>query len=549
MATAPSPGSRAARRALAVTVATTFAAAGLLSAPPAGAAPAPRADPLLWGPCEAEGTDGLECASLQVPRDHADPQGPSITVGVYRLDLPDDQPRPAKVLFVNPGGPGGETGSTVRSAAELWPAEVLAAYDVIGVDPRGLGASTHVSCLPTPEEEPAPLPLPDLRPFPADRLQARLSEAAAYTAACFERSPELVPFISSDQTARDMDAVREHLGVERASLLGYSYGTVLFAHYARLFPDHVDKLVLDSAIYGRDYGWEVYEDRAPAFEARLGVFAGWAAENSELFALGDSPAQVLATFDRLVAALQDPATAGALGVGPGDLQLLGTQAAFSSLNFPLLALVMSLVDQLLALEAPVEQSPAAAATLAQLHRLAALVPDDSSQATTAAVLCNDGNYPEATRTYERAARKAQRHYPRIGAVQVAPLPCATWPLEPTRPLPVSRTKLDVRPLVVQALGDAATPYATGVDLARRTGAGLLTVTGGDHTHFGNGYEPCVDAVVTDYLVAGALPAAGAVCEGAPLPDFGFGGLDPQDQLQALSAQAVSRAARAPRLER
>lgn len=536
------------RCALSLTAATAVATTGVLVAAPATAAPAP-ASTLDWGPCESETSEGLECATVVVPRDHADPAGPTIEVGVYRLDLPDEQPRPAKVLFVNPGGPGGESGSLVQIAAQTYPADVLATHDVIGVDPRGLGISTHVSCFELPPEGEAPLPSPDRRPFPKQQFDALVAHGAELTAGCFERSPELVPFISTTQTAQDFDVVRAALGVERASFVGYSYGTVLFAHYARLFPQQVDKLVLDSAAYNRDWGWELYEDRAPAFEARLDLFAQWAADNAEIFALGDTQEEVLATYDRIIEELQDPEKAATFGIGPGDVQLLATQAAFTSQNFPLLGLVLSLADLLLEGDLPLEVGTA---HLAELKLAAEVVPDDSSTATTFSVLCNDGPFPAELRTYERAARKAERHYPRIGSLQVAPFPCATWPLEPQRPLPVSSNKLEVPPLVVQALGDPATPYASGQDVARRTDGALLTVTGGDHGHFGLNFEPCVDAAVSAYLVDGVLPADGAVCEGAPLPSLELEAAaseQPVERMGALTSEVVARAGRTLHLTR
>ena len=166
------------------------------------------------------------------------------------------------------------------------------------------------------------------------------------------------------------------------------------------------------------------------------------------------------------------------------------------------------------------------------------------------VLCNDGPFPERDATYLRAARKAERHYPRLGALQVVPSPCASWPLRPHRPLPVSRGKLTTPPLVVQATGDPATPYEQGETLARRIGASLLSVDSGDHTHFGLPGEECTTATVTRYLLEGRLPARGTVCAGAPLPSFALNlfatpgsALTLQDRATALTAEVVARAQR------
>lgn len=502
------------------------AGVGLPAASAQGAVAPSSGSTLSWAACPAtllpKGAPPLQCSSVQVPVDHTRPASGSIALALYRAALPAGQARPAKVLFVNAGGPGGEASLLTSIASTTYPAAVRARYDVIGVDPRGMGRSAPVSCLdPTQITSIAPTP----NQIVLNQLQRRdlALSAAGYVSACARTSGPLLPYLNTDQTARDFDDVRASLGVPTAAFVGYSYGTLLFSRYASLFPTHVERLVLDSAVDPTTWGLEFFKQRAITFEARLGDFAAWAAGYDPELHLGATPAAVLTSFDTIVADLTSaPLVAEEAALGAGDVQNLVSGAMYSSSTWPDTGSLLSQVQSVLNGDVPATSGASAAVGSAQAMRTALPTPaPDNQSAALFGVLCNEGSFPTGTRPVFTRLDRLRERAPRIGAIELlTALPCSTWPAAARTDAGPTRGIKDVpgpTPLVVQAVKDPVTPYPQGLAMTQLVGAGLLTVTGGDHTHFGLGAEPCTDAVVGRYLLTGAQPARGTVCAGAPLP--------------------------------
>ena len=550
-------GPRAGAALAATTAVAAVLAAGVVAVavPAAPASGAVRPMPLRWAQCPAgqvpEELPPLECSSMVVPVDHANPRAGTIVLALYRTQLPAGTARPAKILFVNSGGPGGEASLLTSLAGATYPAAVRRAYDVIGVDPRGVGRSVPVSCTELDPEA-------DLEGEPADEVVGEDDEAAApqlvggtpnlllrtqqqrrqaaqaaraLVEGCLRRSGPLLPYLTTDRTARDFDLVRARLGQPTAAFVGYSYGTLLFSRYATLFPNRVERLVLDSAVDPGTWGLQFFQERALPFERRLGDFAAWAAGHDEQLRLGGSAQQVLATYDRIIADLDvEPLVLEEdLAIGAGDVQNLVTLAMYGSAAWPEAGLALSDLTTLLdggtpaAPGARASRSVRLAAAVAAARSTSALPqpgPDNQASALYS-VLCNEGDFPQGTRPVLTRADRLLEQAPRIGPVQVnGALPCTLWPAAATsEPGPTQgiRNVPGVTPLVVQAQRDPVTTYRMGVALTRLTGSRLLTVTGGDHTHFGIAGERCTDEAVGRYLTSGALPRPGTVCAGAPAP--------------------------------
>ncbi len=514
-----------------VGVALVAAGVGLPAASAQGATPSAAAaatSTLTWDRCPAEvpadeRLPRLQCSSVQVPLDHAHPTGGTITLALYRSVLPAGRARPTRVLFVNAGGPGGESSALTSIASVSYPAAVRARYDVIGVDPRGVGRSAPVSCLDRTQVTP-------IQPTPnqivTNQLQRRdiALGVSAFVNSCFRTSGALLPHLNTDQTARDFDVVRARLGAPTAAFVGYSYGTLLFSRYASLFPSRVERLVLDSAVDPRTWGLDFFKARALPFEARLGDFAAWAATHDAELKLGATPAAVLASYDRIVADLTAaPLVAEEGALGAGDVQNLVTSAMYSSSTWAEAGMLLSRVKAVLSGDLPAAAGARTAVASAAALRSALPTPAlDNQSAALYGVLCNEGRFPTGSRPVFTRVDRLRERAPRIGAIQpLAGLPCSLWPAQAKTDAGPTLGIRDVpgaTPLVVQAVKDPVTPYQQGLAMARLVRAGLLTVTGGDHTHFGLGAEPCTDAVVGRYLLSGALPAAGTGCAGAPLPD-------------------------------
>jgi pimeloyl-ACP methyl ester carboxylesterase len=238
------------------TAAPSDSAAATTAAPDTTAAPTTAAAPTTidespstidWQPCtDIESSAPLECATVQVPLDYDDPAGEQIDIAMSRLAAVDPSRREGAILF-NPGGPGASgrdlteaVGSLLGGAAP----ELAERFDLIGFDPRGVGASNPVRCVDDAWKD--RYVLADASPDNAVE-EADAAESTLFGAYCQEQLGAALSEYSTNNTARDIDRIREALGDEQISFYGISYGTLLGATYGGLFPDRVRVLVLDSA--------------------------------------------------------------------------------------------------------------------------------------------------------------------------------------------------------------------------------------------------------------------------------------------------------------
>ncbi|WP_218040527.1 alpha/beta fold hydrolase [Actinomadura sp. WMMB 499] len=259
----------------------TLLPAGAAAAPPEAPAAPPGGGP-DWGACPSGvAAPGLECATLDVPLDYRDPDGRTIEIAISRL-ASTDPGRRRGVLLTNSGGPGGQGLGFPAALRDLGiPERVLETYDVIGVDPRGVGHSTPVTCDLTRAEQPSNIPR--FARNDAD-VAAEAKRVAAVAAKCgSSRTAPLLPHITTANTARDLDRVRAALGEPKASYLGISYGTYLGAVYATMFPHRTDRFLLDSA--AGPGGWDVSFSRmfGRGFADRFPDFAEFAAAHHEKY--------------------------------------------------------------------------------------------------------------------------------------------------------------------------------------------------------------------------------------------------------------------------
>jgi pimeloyl-ACP methyl ester carboxylesterase len=242
-------------------------------------APAARID---WTDCDSqiqgivEGRPGADrdlafsCGTTTVPVDHADPEGPTLQLFLVRAVLAGQTDRIGSLL-VNPGGPGiSATDAAIQSALTM-PEDVLRRFDVVGLDPRGVGLSTPVECI--SDEQKDTIAAAEPRPTSAEQLDAAFALAEEVSAACAEEYDTTLGAFSTVAAARDMDLVRQGLGDEQLTYLGYSYGTTLGSTYAELFPDRVRALVLDGAVDPDTDARADAEARAQGFESAFDAFA------------------------------------------------------------------------------------------------------------------------------------------------------------------------------------------------------------------------------------------------------------------------------------
>ncbi len=197
---------------------------------------------LDWQPCEG----GFECAQLVVPFDYARPDGRRFTLPVIKRPAADPSRRIGE-LVINPGGPGASGVQYALSARSEFPAALLARFDIVGFDPRGVGGSQPaLNCMTGPQLD--KFFATDDEPSTAAQLASLIAQSKLFAADCQANSAGLLPYVGSQNAARDMDVLRAALGESKLTYLGKSYGTYLGAWYAQLFPRRVRALVLDGAV-------------------------------------------------------------------------------------------------------------------------------------------------------------------------------------------------------------------------------------------------------------------------------------------------------------
>jgi pimeloyl-ACP methyl ester carboxylesterase len=479
-----------------------------------GSGPAAQVE---WGACPADVAAEaapyvLTCVKVPVPLDYSDPDGEQIELQLSRMAS--DNPAARRgVLLLNPGGPGGSgLAQSSLLASRGLPDSVLDAYDLIGMDTRGVGHSTRVDCGFTAAGD----YFGNVPPYAVDDAavvqRAKVVEAAAEQCAANDENG-LLRHVSTANMARDLDSVRAALGEEKASFLGYSYGSALGAAYASMFPETVDRVVLDSNVGDTHLDQEGLRRFAQGVEQTFPDFARWAAKRHTAYGLGRTPAQVRAGYFETAESLDRNPVQGVDGalfrqvVFGGlysELTYGRTAQTWQSLRAGDAAAARSLLDANL-LDGVLSDGDGAAAG-------EAVSPISNALSVFLATTCNDVEWPEDVDTYRKAVAEDREKFPMFGAASANILPCAYW-TEPTEPpVQISDEGLhDV--LILQNRRDPVTPLAGGERLHEKFGdrSRLVTVDGSGHGVYALGDNACALNVATTYLVDGEMPRRDVSC--------------------------------------
>ncbi|AYN38833.1 alpha/beta hydrolase [Streptomyces dangxiongensis] len=479
-----------------------------------------RAAGIAFGPCAAadvpQAPAELRCGTVTVPLDYAHPDGRKIELTVSRTRATQKDPHNSKrkvprqgALVYNPGGPGASSMYfPLIGKIPQWK-RTAAAYDLVGYAPRGVGRSAPLSCEDPKHFFKAPTASPA---FPSQAFKRqRVAQAKAYARGCAQRSGSGLRFYTSLANARDLDVLRAALGEDRLTFMGASYGTYFGALYATMFPSHVRRMVLDSAVNPdpEKVWYRNNLDQSAAFEERWADFREWIARHDDVYGLGDTPAKVQRAYDTARERLAGKAAGGR--VGPGQLQNAFLSAGYYDDFWP---------SRAEALAAFLRGDPE------PLVRLAAPSPDtaveaENGRAVYTAVECNDAPWPTRWKVWDRDNTRLAR---------VAPfetwdnawmnLPCAYWPAPRQRPLDVRTAPGELPPvLILAAQRDAAAPYQGALETNRRLAGSVLVTERDAGTHgVGGGPNPCVNAYLDAYLLQGRLPARHTSCAPRPEPE-------------------------------
>ncbi|WP_448610740.1 alpha/beta hydrolase [Geodermatophilus sp. URMC 60] len=482
--------------------------------PPPGGVPGVPVPSITW----ADAGDGYQQSDVDVPYDYADPQGRTFSLHVVRLPAADPANR-IGALFVNFGGPGGPAAATVREIGRLlFPPEVLARYDLVGVDPRGTGESQPVQCTGSTAEQ-AALPYATLADFPTDRVQEEqaIAQVRAFAEECRARNGDLLDHVGTLHFARDLDVLRAAMGDQRINLYGLSYGTFLAQVVANTFPTRTGALILDSVV---DPAWASgppdtiswIRERAEVGSTetldRFLELCGEAGPPRCAFAADGSPEQKYAELAARLRAAPMPIPVPGQPAQPLTYSMLvsGTVSLlYDAGSWPLLGQLLQAVysDDGAAVATLLESLPQPPTPEGYLN-----YPD-----ARAAITCGDTDNPDDPYRYGEVARALDATTaPYVGSPWAyLGLVCAPWNGRSTERHTGPWDSWTRNPvLVIGNLYDPATPYRNAVvvdDLLPNST--LLTVDGVGHGSLGT--SSCADSATTQYLLTGATPPAGTVC--------------------------------------
>ncbi|GAA2436057.1 alpha/beta hydrolase [Streptomyces glaucus] len=462
----------------------------------------PAAQRLDWGRCKATGDspapgDDWQCATLKVPLDWSKPDGETIGLALIRAKARGDD-RLGSLLF-NFGGPGGSGVSMMPSYAATV-SHLRERYDLVSWDPRGVGASGGVRCRGDEETEAAEAAVDATPDTPAEE-KAYLADAADFGKGCAKAAGKLLEHVSTTDTARDLDLMRQVLGDDKLHYFGISYGTELGGVYAHLFPKNVGRVVLDAVVDPSADTVGHAENQARGFQRAL---------NNYLASTGQDPER----GTRKTADLLRRIDARPLPTSSPGRRLTQTLALtglvlplYSKDSWPALTSALDAAEQgdgseLLALaDGYTERDPSGRyGTTTHSQRV---------------ISCLDDRQRPTVEETKKLLPRFEKISPVFGAFLGWDMAgwCHDWPVAGRHDTPEVSAPGAAPILVIGNTGDPATPYEGARRMADELGEDvgvLLTWKGEGHGAYGSGSD-CVDTTVDAYLLHGTVPPEGKVC--------------------------------------
>ena len=444
-----------------------------------------------WTACA--GAAAVQCGTLHVPLDWSKPTGERVPIAVARRPADDPAAR-VGTLFYNPGGPGDGGTPYIIGAEQIFSATLRARFDLVALDPRGMGDSVHVRCGLNPLT-----PTTSLFPSSEQQFEQQRRHIRQVGLSCLRQTGELLRHMDTVNVARDHEALRIALGVDRVSWLGISYGTQVAANYAEMFPRRTRAMVLDAALEHSQPEVAQVADEILSEENSFNRFARWC-DTSPTCALRGR--DVASLFDRLVAGADDhpiPVT-GALRAVTGEDIRMGTIRMLTFKEPSIYGPDVSWAGLSRALAAALDGNASSFVSAP------AGVPQDGMFGLVANA-CTD--YVPQIDTYAEMRQRMQlgrQLAPHLqGASETWQVNyCIGWPVQATNP----PRALDVRgvpTLLVHAVHDSSDPYRWAHGLASQIrGSDLLTRTGDGHTSYYT--SPCARTAMDAYLIRPQAPA-------------------------------------------
>ena len=466
-----------------------------------------------WRPCPevprrlvGRGATGMtyDCASVAVPRDWAAPvAGQTYGVQLLRVRSQTQHNRIGSLL-INPGGPGA---SGVDLAVYLsfgqalggLPTAITDRFDIVGFDPRGVGRSDPIRCISGADKDaingvdPDPVSQADFDKVVA--LNRRVADG------CRRKYGDQLSLFSTEQAARDMEAIRAAVGDAKTTYLGYSYGTLLGATYAHLYPGSVRALVLDGAVDPKEGSVSASETQAKGFERAFGNFVTWCKATPQRCAIAPDPRG--AVTDAMAKAKHAPVRGNdGREATPGWIFTAVVASMYVESDWQRLA---QAIDEL-----PTGRAGGIfdlADAYIQRERNGTYSNLTDALLTVSCVDATDA--PSVTRIRQLQSQWRAKYPLFGGALAMSILPCAFWPGH-RDPYPTGPAVGAPPIVVVGTTGDPATPYENTAELATILGTGhVLTWEGEGHTAYP--HTACIANAVDAYLIDLRVPPQGQRC--------------------------------------
>jgi len=464
------------------------------------APPAIEPEPLDYKIEWTELGGNVDEARLVVPLDYVDPQGETIELYVtrHRAD-PNDR---IGSLLVNNGGPGSPASTMGINATSWFLPAITERFDVVGWDPRGTGASGGaVDCIDDAEYDEF-FAAGDITPEDASDKADLVRLAEEFATRCQERVGRALQYIGTNNSARDMDAIRQALGEEQVSYFGFSYGSELGAVWATLFPTTVRAAVFDGAADPNADSTESTLQQWIGFENSLNTFLAECSATTSCAFHNDGDAE--SAFDALFVQLDESPIPGPEGRADVNLGVAVTgvvRAMYSDRFWP--ALERSLDEA---------QSGDGAGLLAlqdAYYQRGADGTYSNLLESFQAISCADD--PERL-TVEEADEQAGvliGAAPRLFPHTTGSYTCSFFPaaLDPR----IEVTGMSAGPIViVGTTGDPSTPLDSSRRMAASLEDGRLVIVEANQ-HTGYRVNSCIEDTIHNYLIQLEAPDTETVC--------------------------------------
>ncbi|MFP7706416.1 alpha/beta hydrolase [Trueperella sp. LYQ141] len=452
---------------------------------------------LTWTDCDSQ-----KCADLTVPMDYQHPDGKTITL---RMRMVPARGTAIGNLLTNPGGPGASGQEIAKMADQYFDSEVLDSFNLIGFDPRGVGDSTPVDCLPDKELISV---IEASYPDTPEGTAQNEADAKKVVDGCVARTGDVLKFLGTEEAARDMDVMRHVLGDPQLYYVGFSYGTSLGGMYAQLFPKNVGRLILDGAVDDSLSSFDQYLTQTKGFERAFNAYLESCLSNK--CPLGNSVDEARAKFSQLAEQAKKTPFPGEDNRTVNDTVLLYgvILPLYDNMAWPALT---SAFDELV--------NDGKAGLFQRFFDMYISREGDTLTSNMMeanwAISCADTVVTGNPEEWKRLSQQAAQEAPIFGKLmQYSEYMCSIWPGGGRKtPLGPYVAKGSAPIVVVGTTGDPATPYEWAQKFAKDLDNGVLVTWKGDgHTAYGRAGD-CISKPLDEYLLTGKVPQDGLTCEG------------------------------------